>query len=131
MNILCWNCRGPGKAATVRELHDLMKRFAPAVLCIVETQISKARVENLSDTLGFTHSYAIGSSGRSGGLGLFWNDAIKINVLGYSEYHIDATVSSLNSPDWRLTCVYGEAQVGERYKTWDTLKSLVATSSLP
>ena len=82
MNIFCWNCRGAGKAAIVRELRDLTKQFAPAVLCIVETQISKARVENLSDTLLFTHSYAVGSSGRSGGLGLFWNDAIKVYVSG-------------------------------------------------
>ena len=76
MNLLCWNCCGVGKAATIRELRDLAKQFAPTVLCIVETQISKARVENLAGTLGFNHSYAVGSSGRSGGIGVFWNDGI-------------------------------------------------------
>ena len=31
----------------------------------------------------------------------------------------------------RITFVYGEAQVPERYKTWDKLRSIVNASSLP
>ena len=131
MNIICWNCGGACKAATIRELRDLAKQFAPTMLCIVETQISKARVESLAGTLGFNNSYAVGSSGRSGGIGLFWNDGIKLDVFGYSEYHVDETVSSSNQGTRRLTCVYGEAQVGERYRTWDLLKSLVSVNDLP
>ena len=32
---------------------------------------------------------------------------------------------------WRLTYVYGEAQTGERFKTWDILKHIKSLSSLP
>jgi hypothetical protein len=42
---------------------------------------------------GQDKSFAINSSGRSGGLGLFWNNEIKIEVLPYSQYHLDAIVS--------------------------------------
>ena len=131
MNIICWNCRGAGKAATVRELRDLAKQFAPTVLCVVETQISATRVEGLASTLGFDNGYAVSSNGRSGGIGMFWNNEINLEILGYSEYHLDAKVSMANIPYWRLTCVYGEAQTGERYKTWNTMKSLASTSTLP
>lgn len=51
------------------------------VLCIVETQISKVRVEGLANTLGFDHIYVVGSSGCSGDLGLFWNKEIKLMSL--------------------------------------------------
>ena len=85
MNLLCWNCRDAGKAATIQELRDLANQFAPTVLCIVETQISKARVKSLAVTLGFNHAYAVSSVGRSGGIGLFWNDGIELDVFGYSE----------------------------------------------
>lgn len=61
----------------------------------------------------------------------FWNDVINLDVFGYSEYHIDATVSCQVQDDWRLTCIYGEAQVNKRYMTWDLLKCLVSASPLP
>lgn len=107
MSIFCWNCRGAGKSVIVRELRDFARKIAPSVLCMVETQLSKSRVENLACTLGFDNAYAVSSSGRSGGLGMFWYNEINIDVFGYSDYHIDAHVT-LTLPDtepWRLTCI--------------------------
>ena len=109
MSILCWNCRGVGRPATVRELCDLAKQFTQAVLCIVETQLDRVRVENLKTSLCYDNSYAVSSSGRSGGLGLFWNNEIKLKIQGYSRYHIDALIDETGPSPWRLTCVYGEA----------------------
>jgi hypothetical protein len=100
-----------GGAATVRELRDLARRYSPSIMCVVETQLHKNRVERLSRSLGFDHGFAISSSSRSGGLGLFWKDGIKIEVLPYSRYHLDAIVSEQGLEDWRLTVVYGDAQV--------------------
>lgn len=51
--------------------------------------------------------------------------------LGTLKYHVDGKVSIPNHAKWRLTCVYGEAQVGERYITWDLLKPLASASPLP
>ena len=48
MKILSWNCRGIGNPATVKELRDLAKDYAPSVMFIMETQISKYQVEILS-----------------------------------------------------------------------------------
>ena len=71
MSILTWNCRGAGKPATIHELLDLTKQHAPSIVCILETQIEGSRVENLVGNLGFDKSFAVSSSGRSGGIGLF------------------------------------------------------------
>lgn len=101
------------------------------MLCLLETQIFSSRAENLASSLGFNNSYGVSSSGRSGGIVLYWNDEIKIEVLGYAKYHIDTSIAELGTGPWRLTCVYGEAQVSERYQTWDTLRSLAGTSGLP
>ena len=131
MSLLCWNCRGVGNPATVHELREPAKKFTPIVLCIVETQIDKIRVEKLKGELGYDSSYVVSSDGRSGGLGLFWNDEIKLKVSGYSKYHIDAMIDNLGPSAWRLTCVYGEAQVPERYKTWDTLRDLAGSIHSP
>ena len=36
----------------------------------------------MADSLGYNKSFAVSSSGRSGGLGIFWNDEIKVEVIG-------------------------------------------------
>ena len=131
MNCITWNCRGLGNAATVKELCEIAKKFAPTVLCVVETQVNKARVEGLKDTLGYDNAFAVSSSGRSGGLGLYWNKNTKVEILPFSQYHIDSIISENGGEPWRFTCVYGEAQTAERHKTWDMLKFIKASSPLP
>ena len=61
MNVFCWNCHGTGKPTPVLEIHDFSMKITPTMLCIVETQISGARVEALAGTLGYDNSYAISS----------------------------------------------------------------------
>jgi len=131
MSCLSWNCRGLGNTATVKELRDLAKDVALTVLCVLETHVYKSRVEGLKHTLGYANAFAVSSSGRSGGLAIFWNSDIKIDILPYSQYHIDAIIHEERCEPWRLTCVYGEAQTSERFKTWDLLKHIKSSSSLP
>ena len=71
MSTMGWNCRGLGDPATVHELRDLVRANSPAILCVVETQIAKYRVEGLATTLGFDYAYGVGSSGRSGGICIY------------------------------------------------------------
>ena len=131
MSCLSWNCRGLGNASTVKELRDLAKKVAPTVLCVLETQVHKARVEGLKNTLEYDNAFAVSSAGRSGGLGIYWNNNTRVEILPFSQYHINAIVTENGRDPWRLTCVYGEAQVAERHKTWDMLKFIKASSNLP
>lgn len=73
--------------------------------------------------------FAVNNS--AGGLGLLWNNSIKLEILGYSKYHIDAKVDDFGPKPWRLTLVYGEAQTSERFNTWNTLKDISSTSNIP
>ena len=115
----------------VRELRDFARKFAPTLLCIVETQLEGSRVEVLVGTLGYDNGYAVISRGRCGGIGLLCNNAINLEILGYSDYHLDCLVLEQGEVQWRLTVVYGEAQTHLRYKTWDTLKNISSSSNLP
>jgi hypothetical protein len=108
-----------------------MREFAPSILCVVEIQVHKTRAECLAGTLGHDNVFAVSSSGRCGGLAIFWNNEIKLEFLPYSQYHIDVVVYSPFEEPWWLTCVYGEAQVQECHKIWDMLKFIKASSPLP
>lgn len=131
MYTLCWNCRGLGDPATVQELRSTARECAPTVLCVVETQIAKYRVEGLASTLGYDSAYGVGSSGRSGGLCIFWKNTVQLSLRNYSKYHIDMEVKEPGKDPWRLTCWYGEANTNLRYKTWDMMKFLKADCDLP
>lgn len=71
MIILSWNSRGAGNAAIVIEIHEFARKFAPEVLGIAETQISKSRLEALAPLLRYDSCFVVGSPGRSGGLDIF------------------------------------------------------------
>jgi exonuclease III len=101
MSVSSWNGRGLGTATTINELRDFAREHAPSVLCVVETQLPKQRVEGLARTLGYDRSFAISSSGRSGGIGIFWNNDLRIEILPYSQYTLDAIVSLPNTDPWR------------------------------
>ena len=101
------------------------------MLCVQETQVHKTRVENLKNTLGFDHAFAVSSIGRSGGLGIIWNNNMRVELLLYSQYHIDVILTEGDREPWRLTCVYGEAQLSERHKMWSLLKFIKSSSPLP
>jgi len=131
MRALCWNCRGIGNSAIVRELRGLAKEYAPSVLCILETQIAKNRVENLRYILGYDNSFAVSSNGRSGGLGIFWNNEFPLKVTKFSQYHIDTEICETDRVPWRVTFVYGEANRAQRQKTWDLLKFIKSQCALP
>jgi exonuclease III len=131
MSCVSWNGRGVGSAATVRELRDFARVHAPTVLCVVETQVHKVRAEGLKHTLGYNKVFAVSSSGRKGGIVIYWNDNIDMEILPYSQYHIDAIITERGCDPWRLTCVYGEAQTHMRFKTWDMLKFIKSASHLP
>jgi len=131
MKTLCWNCRGIGDPATVRELRDLVEACAPSILCILETQLAKARVEGLAVSLGFSGCFAVPSNGRSGGLCIFWKDHVNLAIKNFLQYHIDSWISQPGANDWRLSCFYGEANRSLRHNTWETMKRLRGESTLP
>ena len=97
----------------------------------MEMQLAKKRVEGLTSMLGFDGGFAVASSGRSGGLGVFWRNGVSLSIKNYSKYHIDAWVFEQGRDDWRLTCFYGEANRSMRQQTWDTMAPLRGESTLP
>jgi exonuclease III len=84
MSCASWNGRGVGSAATIKELHDFAKTYAPTILCVVETQVHKARAEGLRHTLGYDRAFVVSSVVRKGGIVMFWNNEIDIEILPYS-----------------------------------------------
>lgn len=91
MRILCWNYSGIGDPKMVHELRELIQESASSVVCIVETQLSKQRVEDLTAMLGFEAGFVVASGRRNGGIRVFLPHGLIFCVKNFSRYHIDAS----------------------------------------
>ncbi|KAL5819042.1 hypothetical protein ACOSQ4_022884 [Xanthoceras sorbifolium] len=97
----------------------------------METLSNKDRMEQLRLFLGFSGKLVVECVGRSGGLVLFWSDQLDINLLSFSLFHIDVSVSVVRSSPWRFTGFYGSPEASQRHNAWLLLNRLYGMSSLP
>lgn len=132
MSCLAWNCRGLGNAATVRDLCALVKEANSQIVFLCETRQNADRVRRLRSRLGLRGFAGLNSVGMSGGLALFWDESIHVEIKDINERYIDAYVRvSPNDPLWHVSFVYGEPRVENRHKMWSLLSSIQQTSYLP
>lgn len=77
-------------------LKDLITKTRPSIVFLCETMIDNMddfrKLASSLNGLGFTHAEEVLSVGRSGGLGLFWGDEVKVRVRSKSARFIDAAL---------------------------------------
>nr|GMC71226.1 uncharacterized protein LOC109186215 [Ipomoea batatas] len=132
MSFLAWNCRGLGNPATVQFLKDLVHSKKPILLFLMETLLTKTRMEALKMMLGFSGLFVVDCSGHSGGLALLWWDQTMVSITSYSSNHIDAQMAIPGHPSqWRFTGFYGHPERHKRRDSWNLLEDLSSQSNLP
>ncbi|XP_042504810.1 uncharacterized protein LOC122081684 [Macadamia integrifolia] len=124
MKILSWNCRGLGRAPTIRSLLHLSKQEKPDVVFLIETKCGQQRVEQLKRRLCMDDSFSIDSHRASGGLALFWKQHIDLEILSSNRHFIDSMVKLDNGIAFFLTSVYGDPVRENRQQVWDQLMQL-------
>jgi hypothetical protein len=76
--------------------------------------------------------YTVQGDGKGGGLAIYWQEGITIDLLSFSKRHIDVHVSgSRYASKWRATFVYGEPKSMDRHSMWTKLRQLKNRSSEP
>ena len=132
MNPLSWNCRGLGNPQSVRVLHDLMRRWDPKVVFLMETKSKTNCMEMVKNRIGMANDLIIPCIGRSGGLALLWAREVDLEIKNFSNNHIDATITEpSNNFKWRLIGFYGHLETQQRYKSWHLLAFLHNQFQLP
>ncbi|TYH19510.1 hypothetical protein ES288_A05G357600v1 [Gossypium darwinii] len=122
MKILCWNCRGVGNLATVREFRQLLVANVPDIVFLCETKINSNRFQRIRSICRMEGCLAVDSAGKSGGLALLWRDGLDVLVQNYSNFHIDSLVRLENEDVLRFTGFYGQTASRSRQQAWDILR---------
>jgi hypothetical protein len=116
MSILSWNCRGLGHPRTVQELMRLVRTHGPKIVFLSKTHQQNSRVTYIKGRLGFSNCFVVDGHGKGGGLTLYWDHSIKLNINSYGQHHIDTLIwDGINHAAWRGTFVYGEARTQDRH----------------
>jgi hypothetical protein len=132
MCTLGWNCRGAGQPATVRELDCLIKTYKPCIIFLCETRQSEEKMMNLRFRLGMEGCYHVKGDGKGGGLAIYWQEGIIIDLLSFSNRHIDVHVSGGRyTSRWRATFVSGEPKPTDHHSMWTKLREVKNRSSEP
>ena len=131
MSCVIWNCRGLGNQLAVQELVEVVQAKAPSVVFLAETLADEARLDYVKDRIRFDKKIFVQRVNKGGGLALFWNIDIEVDIESSSLNHIDATISKSSGEAWHFTGFYGEPKTHMRHESWDLLRYLHRQSSLP
>lgn len=89
------------------------------------------QVSAVSRKFNFENCFGVDSNGMGGGLALFWNADVNVEIKSFSPHHIDAVVHNESGKVWRCTGVYGHPETNQKHHTWKLLERLADIFSHP
>lgn len=94
MSCLVWNSRGLGNPGAFQDLRQLIAIIDPKLLFLSEVMLLAAQCSNWISVFQFNGSFSVDCVRHSGGLLLFWKEPFDVNILSFSEGHIDCIVKN-------------------------------------
>ncbi|KAM1209154.1 hypothetical protein ACFX2J_014727 [Malus domestica] len=111
MNILIWNYRRLENPRKVQVLQDIIRQKDPKLVFLCETKCDVSILK---------------------GTGILWADEINLRILSSSECYIDTEVGDIgDKSQWRFMGFYRHLTTVVRSKSWEIMRRLVATCSIP
>ncbi|KAF9598151.1 hypothetical protein IFM89_025591 [Coptis chinensis] len=124
MSLLAWNSRGSGRPSMMEELKKQIKDVRPLFSFIMETKCPVNKGVSLIKRLGDFESFVVPSRGLSGGLWIFWDNSVVVEVLMSDSWFIHCKISvKVNGvhEGFFLSCVYGNSKSCIRRLQWPVL----------
>jgi len=83
-----------GNPRAVGSLRFLRRTRRPCILFLSETLSNKEEMEFLRVSLVYGSCFTVDCRGHSGGLALLWEESLQVNLLSYSNNHIDVIIEN-------------------------------------
>ncbi|KAB2630796.1 hypothetical protein D8674_008315 [Pyrus ussuriensis x Pyrus communis] len=121
-----------GSDTTVRALHGLIRKKRPSMIFLSETKMKDHRILGVRRRLGYLHGFDVSPIGISGGLSLWWEDNLEVNIIFSSKHIIDAVMRIKGQMQWsRITGVYGTSYRVEKNLFWDWMVNHFTPTDIP
>lgn len=98
MSLISWNCRRLENPWTVHHhCHLVKEKKDPVFYFLWKQNFIEVKFHFLRNKLGFDCLFVVNPLGRSGGLALFWQEDVALEIQNYLLRHINAIIKSGNS----------------------------------
>ncbi|XP_073045682.1 uncharacterized protein [Primulina eburnea] len=121
MNLLIWNCQGAASKAINRVIKDVKRRFNPRILGLIEPRVSGYQADEICKKMGFENWLRVEATGFSGGIWVFWQDDMKLEIVHTHSQFVLVRVKVGHQALWLLSIVYGSPNATLRKKLWHDL----------
>ena len=109
---------------TAKRLKDIQKSINPFIIFLSETKNSDDFVLWKLDSLGFCNNHIVPpTETRGGGLALFWNEGVVIDVLASCKNFIDTRVQ-YEGKSFLATFIYEDTDYTKRKMMWQELSEI-------
>ena len=106
MNCLSWNCRGLGQPHAILELTELVKKYSPSILFLMETKAKDNHLKRLCSKIHMENVFIKPRVNTGGGLALYWKDELNLKVIDSTPTFIDTIINPGMDDAWWLTGFY-------------------------
>lgn len=111
-------------------LRDLWKKHKPDILFLSETKRNSGYLEKFKLHFGYNKLYTVEPRGSSGGLALFYNDEIKLEI-NYASNRVIDVKTNFACKVLFLSFVYGDPMVQNREIMWERLTRISTNRKAP
>ena len=133
MNVIIWNCRGALKPSFRKRVTDLVQKYNPSILVVMESHVGGDRARQITNLLPFDGAFHIDSIGYAGGLWVLWNaDRVELALLASTKQVVHAEVKvRFTNTSWLLSAVYASPRNAERKILWKNLMNVAELHNMP
>ena len=103
---------------------DIVSAKKPKLIFLMEVKVGRNHIDKVRSRLQFERSFVVDNVLGGGVLALFWKEMNWMNLISFSNNHIDVKVSIPGMIVWRLTGFYGFPKRNKRRESWELLKNL-------
>ena len=79
MNSIIWNCRGASKPSFQKRVKEMVQKYNPDILVVIETRVGVNRAREITERLPFDGVIRSDAVGFTGGIWVLWNSG-KVDV---------------------------------------------------
>jgi len=132
LSIMIWNVQGAGSRSFQYTLKELIHKYDPTIVALVEIKISGQQAEEVCAKIGFESQFRIEAQGFSGGIWLFWkSQLVQVQIIDSDNQFVSMEVTVNNLPTWIFTAVYASPHETLRRSFWHQMNVFSEQNSQP
>ncbi|KAM2983041.1 hypothetical protein FF2_009016 [Malus domestica] len=131
MIYIVWNYCGFGSDTVVRALHGFIRRYRPSIIFLSETKMKNHIIIGVRRRLGFRNGFDVPLVGTAGGLSLWWNDSMEVNVVSANKHLIHMKLRITGDEWFHASWIYGTSYRNEKVEFWHWISAELRPNDIP